>query len=265
MTTASVNDASPVPSRLPEQLFVKSAHAEPRPTAIVPSVCSATLASSRHPIRNAKRAHWVRSRHVSVLASVTNVRLEHRPTLQPADASCAMPVSSRLEWVDANDVPMVRSAELLVLINATAAVVARRPMPLAPSASSVNRVRSLLMRANAKNAQSPKFRRAPVHVHAIRADLHRSLIPATLVARCAQPVRTRTTTVSARHASPVPSRELVQRLVKSVHAAPRPTVLVPSVCSATQASSPMPTRNAKPAHWVRFPHVSVHASVTIAP
>jgi hypothetical protein len=175
-----------------------------------------------------------------------------------------MPVSSRPARSDANDALLAPSARMQEPRAATTVVVARRPTRPAPSASSVNRVRSRLMMVNANNAQSTRSRHVLDRVHAIRADLHRNPTVTRLHVRCAQPVHSPTIRGCVKTANPVPSRLLEQQLVKSVHAEPRPTVLIPSVCCAGLASSPTRIRNANNAHWVRSRPDSVHASVTIA-
>jgi hypothetical protein len=263
-TTACVRHANPVPSRELVPLSVKSAHAEPRPTVLIPSVCTATQVSSRRLIRNAKLALSTRSRHVSVHASVTIAHRALKPMLHRVDASCAMPVSSRPARSDANDALLAPSVPTLEQRTATTVVVARRPIRPAPSASSACRATSRLMMVNANNAQSARSRHVLDRVHAIRADLQRSRMSTKPLALSAQPVHSPTTTACVKTANPVPSRPPVLQLVKSVHAAPRPTAIVPSVCTATQVSSRRLIRNAKLALSTRSRHVSVHASVTIA-
>jgi hypothetical protein len=147
---------------------------------------------------------------------------------------------------------------------ATTVVVARRPTRPAPSASSACRATSRAMMVNANNALYHRLPQMLELVSAIRADLRLKQTSTKLAAHCAQPVHSPTMMAHVNDASPVPSRLPEQLFVKSVHAAPRPTAIVPSVCTATQASSRHPIRNAKRAHWVRSRHVSVHAFVTIA-
>jgi hypothetical protein len=81
-TTVSASHASLAQFRRPEQQSVSSVHVALRPTLFKPSVCTATLASSRRLIRNVNNAHWIRSRPDSVHASVTNALPVHSPTLQ---------------------------------------------------------------------------------------------------------------------------------------------------------------------------------------
>jgi hypothetical protein len=238
--------------------------AAPRPTVLATSACSATQASSRRLIRNAKPVHWVRSRHVSVHVSVMAVQPERKPMLHRADASCAMLVSSPPVMRDANDVLSAPSARMQEPRLATTVHAARRLMRPAPSASSVNRVTSRPMMVNANNAQSTRSRPVPELASAIRADLHRSPTATRRIVPSVLPVHSPMTMGCVKCANREQCLLQEPLCASSAHVVPKQMTLVPSVCSATLASSPMPIRNAKPAHWDRSRPDSVHASVTIA-
>jgi hypothetical protein len=158
-----------------------------------------------------------------------------------------MLVSSPEVPSDANDALLAPSARMQEQRTATTVVAARRPTRPAPSASSACRATSRAIMVNANNAQQTRSPLVLDLASAIRAVLVCKPMSTRLHAKYAQPVHSPTTTATARHASPVPSRELVQVYVSTALVAPRPTAIVPNVCTAILASSPTADRNAKPA------------------